>query len=108
MISFIYSKSKEGYCFAREKIPSFSFLLSFSIAAKFHDLTAKESAFTNASLQDPLMTSDGRFVINDKYSSDFDTGNENANSITRSPTGVNFRRLLKYVPFYPVFKCILF
>ena len=56
-----------------KKIPSFSFLLSFSIAAKFHDLTAKESALTNASLQDPLMTSDGRFVINDKYSSDFDT-----------------------------------
>ena len=48
--------------------PSCSLLLSFSIAAKFHDLTAKESALTNASLQDQLMTSDGRFVIDIKYS----------------------------------------
>ena len=48
--------------------PSFSFLLSYSIAAKFHGLTAKESAVTNASLQDQLMTCDGRFVIDNKYS----------------------------------------
>ena len=48
--------------------PSFPFPLFFSIAAKLHDLTAKESALTNASLQDPLVTSVGRFVIKNKYS----------------------------------------
>ena len=48
--------------------PSFPFLLSFSIAAKLHDLTAKESALTNASLQDSLTTSVGRFVIKNKDS----------------------------------------
>ena len=66
---FIYCKSKEGYCFTRLKRHSslsrgFSFALFVPLAAKFHDLTAKESDVTNTSLRDPLVKSDGRFVIN--------------------------------------------
>ena len=74
MINFIYYKSEEGlrilFCTGEKFLfnPSFCFLLSYSIAAKFHDLRAKESALTNASLQDQLMTCDGRFVIDNKYS----------------------------------------
>ena len=40
----------------------FSFLLFISPAEKFHDLTAKESAVSNASLQDPPVTTYGRFA----------------------------------------------
>ena len=41
----------------------FPFLLFVPFAAKFHDLTTRESALSNASLQDPLMTSDGRLTF---------------------------------------------
>ena len=37
------------------------FFLFVPFAAKFQDLTTKESAESNASLQDPLMTCEGRF-----------------------------------------------
>ena len=38
----------------------FSFLLFVPFAEKFHDLKTRESALSNACLQNPLMTSDGR------------------------------------------------
>ena len=73
MINFIpvILSQKKGIVLHEKKClfnPSFPFPLFFSIAAQLHDLTAKESALTNASLQDPLVTSVGRLVIKNKYS----------------------------------------